>query len=262
MRENKLRKKMQRGELAFGTYVSLADPALVEIIGLAGFDVAFIDMEHGGFDLLMVENMVRACDVVGITSMVRVSDNNPKTILRLLDMGVQALKVPHIESAEDARNMVRAVRYSPMGDRSIGGATRATRYGTIERYEHMKNSNEDIVLCVIVEDMGAVSQIEEIAAIEGLDLIAVGPGDLSQAMGVTDKNDPRLKETIYGIADTLKRVGGAKLSFSVLNPAFPLDAGELSSMGVAYSNVAPSDVDRLMQSYKEQIKHMQAQLGK
>ena len=260
MRENKLRQKMQRGEPAFGTYVSLADPALVEIIGLAGFDVAFIDMEHGAFDLLVVENMVRACDVVGITSMVRVPDNNPKTILRLLDMGVQALKVPHIESAEDARNMVRAVRYSPIGDRSIGGATRATRYGTIERYEHMRRSNEGIVLCVIVEDMHAVNQIEEIASIDGLDLIAVGPGDLSQAMGITDKNDPRLRETIYGIANTLKRIGKAKLSFSVLNPAFPLDAGQLQEMGVAYSNVAPSDIERLMRSYKEQMDHMRAQL--
>ena len=80
MRENRVKAKIRQGKLALGTYVGLADPALVEIIGLAGFDAAFIDMEHTAFDLKTVQEMARACDLVGITSLVRVPDNNPKFI--------------------------------------------------------------------------------------------------------------------------------------------------------------------------------------
>ena len=84
---NRVKDKIGRGELALGTYVSFTDPQIVEIIGLAGFDAAFIDMEHTGFDLPLIQQMIVAADLVGITSMVRVPDNDAKLILRLLDMG-------------------------------------------------------------------------------------------------------------------------------------------------------------------------------
>ena len=87
MHKNRIKEKIEEGKLAVGTYVHLADPAVVEIIGLAGFDAAFIDMEHAGFDLQTVQEMIRACELVGISSLVRVPDNNPKSILRVLDIG-------------------------------------------------------------------------------------------------------------------------------------------------------------------------------
>ena len=86
MRKNRIKEKWSQGKMAVGTYVNLADPAVVEIIGLAGFDAAFIDMEHTAFTLETVQEMLRACDLTGIASLVRVPDNNPKTILRILDM--------------------------------------------------------------------------------------------------------------------------------------------------------------------------------
>ena len=111
MRQNRVKKLMREGKLALGKYVSLADPQVVEIIGIAGFDAAFIDMEHTGFDLRTVEEMIRASDLAGVTSMVRVPDNDAKLILRILDMGAEGIIVPHIEGLEGAKRAVDAVRY-------------------------------------------------------------------------------------------------------------------------------------------------------
>jgi 4-hydroxy-2-oxoheptanedioate aldolase len=250
---NRIRLRMLEGELAIGTYVNIADPAIVEMIGIAGYDAAFIDMEHTAFDMETVQEMIRACDLTGICSLVRVPDNNPKTILRVLEMGALGVQVPHIGGADDARAAVRAVRYAPLGDRGMGGPTRATRYGSVPQSEHIKRSNSDIVLVVMVEDAKAIDQLEEIASIDGLDLIAIGPSDLSQALGVTGKDDPKLKATIEQISSTLRRVNKARMTFPMHASAYPLDVAGLKRMGVAYSNCNPTDVDRLMDSYKTQV---------
>ena len=257
---NRIKEKIAQGQLAIGTYVNLADAAVVEMIGLAGYDAAFIDMEHTAFDLQTVQEMVRACDVTGICSLVRVPDNSPKTILRVLEMGAQGIQVPHIAGKDDALAAVQAVRYAPLGERGMGGPTRATRYGTVPMKEHTKRSNEEIVLVVMVEDLKAIEQLEEIASIDGLDLIAIGPSDLSQALGVSGKDDPKLKTTIETIAAKLKKEGKAKMTFPMNAAAYPLDVAGLVKLGVAYTNCNPTDVDRLMSSYVRQVKEIRADI--
>ena len=260
MRENRVKTKIRQGKLAIGTYVGLAEPALVEIIGLAGFDAAFIDMEHTAFDLHLVQEMVRACDLAGICSLVRVPDNNPKTILRILDIGAQGIQVPHIKGRDDALNAVRALRYAPLGERGMGGPTRAARYGAVPSNEHISTSNSEVILAVMVEDLEAIRQLEDIASIEGIDLIAIGPSDLAQALGISDSQDTRLKSTIEEISLTLKRVGKARMAFPLNLPAFPLDVAELQRLGVAYANCGPADVSRLLSSYQQQVREIRAQL--
>jgi 4-hydroxy-2-oxoheptanedioate aldolase len=261
MLKNRVKEKIRQGKLAIGTYVNLADPAVVEIIGLAGFDAAFIDMEHSAFDLKLVQEMIRTCDLVGITSLVRVPDNNPKTILRILDMGAQGIQVPHIAGKEDALEMVRAVRYAPLGERGMGGPTRAARYGAIPSKEHLETSNSEIVLAVMVEDREAIRQLEEIASVEGIDLIAIGPTDLAQALGIPESQYPRLMETIEEVSRTIKKVGKAKMAFPLNLPAFPLDVAELQRLGVAYANCGPADVGRLLSSYQQQVDEIQSQIS-
>ncbi len=261
MRENRVKAKMKQGTLAIGTSVGLADPAIVEIIGLAGFDAAFIDMEHTTFGLSVVDAMIRACDLTGITSIVRVPDNNPKMILRILDAGAQGIQVPHIAGVEDALAAVRAVRYPPMGERGVGGSTRATRYGAIKFEEHVATSNAEILLAVMVEDKEGLSQLAEIAAVPGVDLVAIGPSDLSLALGITDPTDPLLRDTIDGIAATLRRIGKARMTCPLGNASYPLSASQLQSLGVAYANCNPYDVRRLLLSYQQQVKEIHAELG-
>src|SRR5438093_9281923 len=138
MQENRVKRIMSGGGLALGTHDGgIADPQIVEIIGLAGFDAAFIDMEHTSVDLHDVQLMVMAAERVGITPIVRTPGFDPAFILRLLDMGVQGIQVPHISDARAAREAVRAVRYAPLGDRGMAGASRASDYGTYSMMYHM-----------------------------------------------------------------------------------------------------------------------------
>ena len=166
MRENRVKKVMAEGKLALGTYVTFADPQVVEIIGLAGYDAAFIDMEHTTFDLALVTEMIRAADLVGITSIVRVPDNDEKLILRLLDAGAEGIIVPHVDGLEGAKRAVEAVRYGPLGHRGGAGGTRATRYGMVSWDDHVQQSNEQILLSVMTEDEKGIADIEAIAGLE------------------------------------------------------------------------------------------------
>ena len=132
MQPNRVKKILREGGLALGTYVGgIAEPQIVEIIGHAGFDAAFIDLEHTSFDLRDVQLMVMAAERVGITPIVRTPGFDPAFILRLLDMGVQGIQLPHISDARAAREAVRAVRYAPLGERGMAGASRASDYGMI-----------------------------------------------------------------------------------------------------------------------------------
>ena len=239
MQPNRVKKLTREGKLALGTYVSLADPQVVEIIGLAGFDAAFIDMEHTSFELGLIERMITAAELVGITPIVRVPDNDEKLILRILGMGAQGIIIPHVDGVHGARQAVAAVRYAPVGDRGGAGGTRAARFGTVSWTDHVRTSNEEILLSVMAEDAHAISEVAEIAALDGVDLVALGPTDLSQTLGVTDPADPRLRAQVEEIAETVKQVGKAKLQIPMNHPAFPLGPQELLELGVGYTHVAP-----------------------
>lgn len=239
MRENRVKRVMREGGLALVSQVGFTDPAVVEIIALAGFDGAFIDMEHTGFDLQLVGDMIRIADLTGITSIVRVPENNPKLILRILDMGAQGIQVPHIEGIEGARRAVDAVRYPPLGQRGAAGSTRAAGYGSTPWQEHMRTSNEEILLVIMTEDRRGINDIEAIAALDGVDLISLGPTDLSAALGITDPKDPRLRQTFAELARKVNQVGKAKVYIPVYHPALYLTPQDLVQMGVNYTSVAP-----------------------
>lgn len=253
MLKNRVKEKIRRGSLAIGTYVYLADPAVVEVAGIAGFDAVFIDMEHSGFDLQLVGEMIRTCDLVGITSLVRVPDNDPKLILRVLEMGAQGVQIPHVRGKDDALAAVKAVKYAPLGDRGMGSTTRARRYGAVPFDEHIATSNSETIVSAMVEDMDTIGQLGEIASVEGIDLIAVGPADLAQSMGIADIQNKLLLETIEDIALTIKKVGKAKLSLPLGSRTYSFGVADLQRLGVAYCNCNPADVNRLLRSYQEQV---------
>jgi len=261
MTENRIKRRIKQGRLAVGTYVLLRDPAIIEIIGLAGFDAAFIDMEHTCFEMAMVEDCIRACDLAGIASIVRVPENNSSHILRVLEAGAQCVQAPHVQSVEDAVRAVKAVRYAPLGERSVAPSTRAARYGAIGIEEHMAASNAGVLLAVMVEDMKAVEHLADIASVPGVDLIAVGPNDLSAAMGAFGPADPALRNAIEGIAETIRRVGKAKMTFPLDSPAYPLNAAQLQQMGVVYANCGPTVVDILFGALKRRVADIEAQIG-
>src|SRR5262245_43037139 len=214
MQDNRVKRILREGGLALGTYVGgIADPQIVELIGHAGFDAAFIDMEHTSFDLRDVQLMTMAAERVGITPIVRTPGFDPAFILRLLDMGVQGIQVPHIDGARAAREAVKAVRYTPLGDRGMAGASRASDYGKIAIKDHIERSNREITLAVMVEDLTALDEIDAIASTDGIDIVAVGPSDMSRALGVSGTADhPKLVDAVLRVAGAVKKGGIARLA--------------------------------------------------
>jgi len=263
MQQNRVKRIMQEGGLALGTHVGgIADPQIVEIIGLAGFDAAFIDMEHTTYDLHDVQLAVMAAERFGITRIVRTPGFDPAFILRLLDMGVQGIQVPHVSSVETARQAVKAVRYPPLGERGMAAGSRAADYGRIPLVEHMAQSNREILLACMIEDMAAVQLIDKIAAVEGIDLLAVGPSDLSRSLGVSGQPDhPRLVAAIDRVREAVKKGAGARLALPLNHVAFPRNAAQLRNLGAGYTNCAPTPEARLLQSLETQLGEARKLLG-
>ncbi len=194
MRENRVKKVMGQGQLAIGGYVSLADPQVVEIIGLAGFDAAFIDMEHTAFDLALVGEMIRAADLVGATSIVRVPDNDAKLILRILDTGAEGIVVPHINSRADAEQAMQSAKYAPLGYRGMFGGRQS--FGVAD-YFHQANGQTMVV--VLLEEAEALENLDEILQVDNIDVFFVAPSDLAQTMGhLGDAGHPEVQSAIDG----------------------------------------------------------------
>ena len=262
MRRNRVKKVMAEGKLALGAYVALADPQIVEIIGLAGYDAAFIDMEHTTFDLPLVSEMIRSAELVGVTSIVRVPGNDANLILRLLDMGAEGIIIPHVEGVEGAKRAVDAVRYPPMGHRGAASGSRAARFGTVSWEDHIRQSNEEVLLSVMAEDAKGIDDIGRIAALDGIDLVAIGPTDFSEYMGIRDPSDPRLKAKLKELADQVKQAGNAKLAVTMNHASMPLTAQELLELGVGYSHVAPPPTSILLAAMRQSVQNIHQATGR
>lgn len=261
MRQNRVKRVMREGGLALVSHVGFADPAVVELIALAGFDGAFIDMEHSGFDFQTVGEMIRIADLTGVTPIVRVPENNAKLILRILDIGAQGIQVPHISGVEDAKRAVAAVRYPPLGERGAAGSTRAAGYGSIPWREHVETSNEEILLTVMTEDLYGIREIDAIAALDGVDLISLAPTDLSMALGITDPSDPRLRQTVEELIQKVQRIGKAKVYVPVYHSALYLTPKDLLQLGVNYTSVAPPPPTIVLNALRESAQRIRAEVS-
>lgn len=251
---NRIRDRWLEGATAFGVAIHLRDPAIVELVGLAGFDAAFIDMENSTLELGAVEELIRAAEVAGIAPIVRVPGLDPVTIRRVLDLGAQGVTVPHVQSSEEAKAAVMATRYQPQGERGVSPVSRAARYGAVEWNEYSRAANANVVLSVMVEDHRGLENLESIASTPGLDVVAVGPSDLSESLGITQPNDPRLRSVIAEIASKLKKIGNAKMALPMNHRMISMTPADLQQLGVAYSNVGPAIERVLLVHLQEQAR--------
>jgi 4-hydroxy-2-oxoheptanedioate aldolase len=183
MRGAKVRAKLGRGEAAVSAMVPFYAPAVLELLGSTGVDMAMLDGEHGALDVAQCEDMVRAADAVGLPAIVRVPHNDAPTILRYLDMGASGIIAPHVTTAEDARRAVQASRYGPLGHRSYGSPRALTVHGGSPA-DYVERANREILVIGLFEDVAGVERIDELLAVEGLDALAIGPTDLAFSMGL------------------------------------------------------------------------------
>ena len=161
--------------------------------------------------------------------------------------------VTQVRNRQDAQEAVDAVRYAPVGRRGSYGSSRATGFGAVDWEEHVRTSNEEILLTLLVEDLEGLENLEEIASVEGVDIVNVGPHDMAMALGVTDPNDPRLRKTVEQAAERLRKVGKARFGFSIGHHWCPVTVAEARGMGVVYSNAGPPVGALLLNSYRKHV---------
>lgn len=210
MRENKLKKMIKNGECAIGTFAKLTDPAAVEILGLVGFDFFVLDNEHVGMSRADMQGVIRGADTTGIVPIVRVRENKAVEILQALDAGALGVQVPNVDTFEQATAVVDSTKYAPLGNRGFSPTTRAASYGLFDKMEFIKESNENTLVVSHCETVECMNNLDEILKIEEIDVIFIGPMDLSQSMGLIGQgNHPQVLEAVDTIIKKVRIAGKA-----------------------------------------------------
>jgi len=180
-----LKQRLKSKQVTIGSWLSIANPAVAEIMAKSGVDWLGIDMEHSALSVDQCQELIRVIDLCEVVPLVRVGANDPLLIKRAMDAGACGVIVPMVNSAEDAVRAVKAVKYPPQGERGVGLA-RAQGYGT-KFEEYVGTINDKSIVIVQIEHKDALSHLEEIFAVEGVDGFIVGPYDLSASFGVAGR---------------------------------------------------------------------------
>lgn len=201
-----------------GMWLSTGSPLLAEICAGSGIDWLLIDMEHGPNTLTTVQQQLQVIAAYPVTTVVRVPFNDPVIIKQVLDAGAQNLLVPMIGSADEAAAAVAALRYPPEGIRGVGSAlARSARWGRVEGY--VQNASQTVSLIVQIESADAVQRAAEIAGVEGVDGVLVGPADLSASMGLPgQQGHPDVVAAVHHVFEAA-HVAGKKAGVNAFDPA-------------------------------------------
>lgn len=213
MNKNAFKQRLRCGESMTGVWLSLASPYVAELVATAGFDWLLLDGEHAPNDLTSLLAQLQAIAPYASAPVVRPPHGDTVLIKQYLDVGVQNLLIPMVETAEQAAEVVAATRYPPEGIRGVGSVlARASRWGQVEDY--LNRADEEICLILQLESPLALANLEAIAAVEGVDGLFIGPADLSAAMGY--RGNPRHPEVRAAINDAIARIQVAGKSAGII----------------------------------------------
>lgn len=220
MFNGEVKRKLEAGEIVFGSFVKLDAPAIAELYGIAGFDFVILDAEHGCYTHAGIENMIRTCERMGMSSVVRTPDAGEANILHVLDSGASGIQVPSLKSAADVREVIRKAKYWPLGERGSARACRAAAYGTLPDYE--QRANRETLVSVHVENKEMVEDIEALCAVDELDVLFIGPGDLSASLG--HPGDAAHPDVVAAIDRVIEVAAGRKHIGTVVANAAQLES--------------------------------------
>jgi 4-hydroxy-2-oxoheptanedioate aldolase len=199
---------LQEGRMAIVPILGFYAPALVEMLGYAGFDCIMFDCEHGNLGIQDVENMIRAAHNVDVTPFARVTRNEAKDILRVMDAGAYGFMVPQVETSHAASDAVRAARYYPKGNRGMARSTPAGCWGHGDAAEYVKWVAEETFVMVQIETISGIENLVDILRVEGVDGVIIGSTDLSQSLGFPGQpGHPRVKDAMKRIVDICREHG-------------------------------------------------------
>lgn len=203
-----VKEKLGKGQIVIGTFGKFSSPAAAEILGYLGFDFIIPDMEHATLDYHQIENLIQVADGAGISTVIRVPGRDESPILRILDAGGQGIQVPGVDSPEEARKVVEAARYQPLGNRGLSYSTRAARYTLKDKEQHLFDSHAKQLVVVQIESKQGMDNIEDIGAMEGIDVLFLGPADLSNSLGIPGQtNHPLVQEALQRLCEVTRRHG-------------------------------------------------------
>lgn len=234
--KNRVKVALEEGEVTLGSLTLLQEPAIGEILGLTGFDFLVIDTEHAAADEQTVLAMVRACEAANVTPIVRVRRGEEKELLWALDTGAGGVLVPILETAEQARDIVRFTHYPPVGDRTLCSASRAAGHGTQrgDFTQFLEWFNSSVVTIGLVETPEGLRNLDEIAS-SGIDILMLGRADLSLKMGLGyAPGHPQVQEAAEDFVDRVT-AGGAAAGVLAYSAADALEWIRRGVRFVAYS---------------------------
>lgn len=207
VRPNKLKQALKDGKTVVGTFIKINDPCVAEGLALAGFDFVIIDNEHTAMNMESITNMIRTCEVYDLTPTVRVKQKTAAEILQVLDAGAMGVQVPQVDTPEEARQVVRWVKYAPEGERGYAASQRSAGYGSMNPVEYARISNENTLVVCYCETKACVDNLDEILKEPDVDVIFIGPFDLSQAYGVIGQ--PKHPRVVAVIEEIIRKVNAA-----------------------------------------------------
>ena len=210
IRPNPLLPKLRAGEPCIGTFAKLTDPAATEVLGLAGFDFIVIDNEHTAMSKESMVGLIRAAERVGMVPTVRPRDKGAAELLQALDAGAMGVQVPQVDTKEQAELVVARVKYAPLGNRGYAASQRSAHYGFMNATEYAQTSNRETLVACYCETAESIRNLREIVTVEGVDVIFIGPFDLSQALGVMgEPGHPKVLGAIAQITEITRAAGKA-----------------------------------------------------
>lgn len=205
-----LRERILAGETVLGTFYKLNSPAAVEILGLAGMDFIVADCEHSPIGYESVENIIRAGESVGLETIVRVPSASEEHIFHALDSGAAGVQIPNLTTVEQCAGIVKAAKYFPLGNRGLSRQTRAARYGIPggKGGSYVEEANGRSAVVVHIENKEMAEAAEEICKLPQVDVLFIGPADLSQSLGLPgDVSNPKVVELASRVIETANRCG-------------------------------------------------------
>ena len=225
-----LKKRLKQGETLNGCWLNLGSPLTAEIVGQAGFDWVLIDLEHGAGVEKDVLAQLQALENSPSAVLVRVESAESPRISRILDMGAEGIMCPKVDNAVEAKKVINGLHYPPFGNRGVAKMVRATQFG-LNFNTYYDESRDNILGIVQIETLEALDNLDEIAAVEGVDILFIGPADLSMAMGIFGQFDhPTFTDALNKIVQAAQKTNKA-IGILLFNPD---DYDKYHNMGIRF----------------------------
>lgn len=249
--ESRVLNKIKNGQTAFAFKINLNDPRVAEIASMSGADCVWLDMEHVPSDFVQLENMIRACKLYGVDTLVRVSKGSYSDFVRPLEADATGIMVPHLMSLEEAKKIVYYTKFQPIGRRPLDGGNADGKFCLVDTEVYVKEANERRFTVIQIEDPEPLDELEEICALPGIDMIFFGPGDFSHAIGkVHDMDNERTLEVRKLVGKTARKYG--KMAGTVGGVS---DVKQLQEEGYNFISLG-ADVVALIQYFSSIIKEV------